>query len=310
MCHLFGLPRLDLLYRVRLNCAGRILPTESRTAFVFYIGRSVVPPRDTIAAATMSIRCHPDEGALNAPPSLMFTWQISEWLSADPPGDYAADIALFGTPEILGTSANLVGMVLVYAMIRNRAFNEYHDSARRCFQWMLLYLLAHAAIHATWGYKFRVPLTNAMNIAFVWMRHHGFTVSWLQSSAEKKEKGRRISEAFAYLLILLNLVVVTPRALTIGITSFLQPLLLWPLRFWVDDWRRPRHLMWLVGFSAMWWTFSFLIKKEIEAGSACTWLNTHLTAEVFGVMGNLSLVVFILKVTNDSIGKPETKKIT
>ena len=249
------------------------------------------------------IRCHPDVGAIEAPPTLMFTWEISKWLSADPPSDYAADIPLFGTPEILGTSANLLGMVLVWLMMNTRASEEYHFSARRCLQWMLCYLLMHGAIHASWGYKFRVPFTAAMNIAFAWMRHYGFSLSWLRASAEKSEKGRRASEAVVYLLILFNLVIVSPRALTVGLTSIIQPLLLWPLRFWVDDWRRPSHLMWLVGFSAMWWTFSFFIKKEIEAGSTCTWQNTHLTAEVFGIGGNLCLVMYVLNVTKDSTGK-------
>ena len=89
------------------------------------------------------------------------------------------------------------------------------------------------------------------------MRHYGFSLSWQRAAPEKAEKGRRISEALVCLLVVFNLIVVSPRALTIGITSIVQPLLLWPLRFWVDDWRRPRHLAWLVGFSAMWWIFSF-----------------------------------------------------
>ena len=147
-----------------------------------------------------------------------------------------------------------------------------------------------------------------MNIAFIWMRHHGFTVSWLEASAEKQEKGRKISLGLAYLLILLNFIVVSPRGLTIGITSFLQPLLLWPLRFWVDDWKAPKHLVWLVGFSVMWWTFSFLIKKELEAGPDCTWKNTHLTAETVGVAGSMCLVVYILKVTKDRIGRVDKSK--
>lgn len=255
------------------------------------------------------IRCHPDAGLLDAPPDLsfMFSWEIDRWLYADPPADYASDIPLFGVPEILGASANLIGMVSVWMIMRTKASEDYHFNGRRCFQWMLCYLLMHGAVHASWGYKFRVPFSNAMNIAFLWMRHHGFSLSWVRASAEKSEKGRRISEAIVYMLILLNLVVVSPRGVTIGLTSLVQPLLLWPLRFWVDDWRCPNHLRWMLGFSALWWTFTYFVKKEVEAGSACTWQNTHLTAEVFGIAANLCLVVYILKVTNDSasIGKSE-----
>jgi len=250
------------------------------------------------------LRCHPDAGVLDAPPSLMFSWD-SKWLYADPEGDYAADIALLGVPELLGTVANLVGMALVWMLMATKAPEEYHYRAHRCFQWMLMYLLMHAAIHMSWGYRFRVPFTAAMNIAFLWMRHFGFSLSWMQASAVKARKGRRISEALVYVLTMLNLTVVSPRGLTIGLTSFLQPLLLWPLRFWVDDWRRPRHLGWLMGFSLLWWTFSFLIKKEIQAGSACTWQSTHLTAESFGIAGNLCMAVYILRVTQDGLGTPE-----
>jgi len=248
----------------------------------------------------LAIRC---SSSMDAPPSFAFTWELSKWISVDEPGDYASDIALFGMPEFLGTLANLLGMVLVWMLIRTRASDEYHSSARRCFQWMMAYLLMHAAIHMSWGYRFRGPFTIAMNIAYVWMRHHGFTVSWLDASSEKQDKGRRISEGFAYLLIVINLVVLAPRGVTVGLTAFLQPLLLWPLRFWVDGWRRPAHLQWLAGFSVLWWTFSYCIKLEIQAGSACTWLSTHLTAEVFGVAGNLCLVVYVLQVTKDRFGK-------
>merc|ERR1712166_1038151 len=126
------------------------------------------------------------------------------------------------------------------------------------------------------------------------MRHHAFSLSWqANASVEKSEKGRKISEAVVYLLILFNLLIVSPRALTIGLTSLVQPLIMWPLRFWVDDWRRPPHLVWVLGFTAMWWTFSYLVKKEVEAGSSCSWINTHLTAEAAGVAGNLSLVVYV-----------------
>lgn len=248
----------------------------------------------------MSIRCHPDANAFDTKTaaSLLFSFDAT-WLSMDPANDYAADIPLLGVPEILGTACNVFGMIAVLAMVRGGSAVERHHHARRCFQWMLFYLLMHAAIHASWGFRFRVPFTAAMNIAFAWMRHHGFSMSWWQASAEKSQRGRQISEAFVYLLILFNLIVVSPRALTIAATSFLQPLLLWPLRFWVDDWRRPRHLLWLINFSVMWWTFSYFIKKEVQAGSDCTWRNTHLTAEVFGVLGNLSLVMYLLKVTKD-----------
>jgi hypothetical protein len=137
------------------------------------------------------------------------------------------------------------------------------------------------------------------------MRHHGFTVSWLQASSEKQDKGRWISESMAYLIIVLNTVILAPRGVSVALTAMLQPLLLWPLRFWVDGWRRPAHLKWLAGFSVMWMTFSYFIKKEVQAGSACTWLSTHLTAEIFGVAGNLCLVVYILQVTKDIVGKSE-----
>lgn len=165
---------------------------------------------------------------------------------------------------------------------------------------MLFYLLMHGAIHASWGYKFRVPFTAAMNIGFLWMRHHAFCLSWLRASPEKAQKGRRIGESVAYLLVLFNLLVVSPRALTIGVTSLIQPLIMWPLRFWVDDWRAPPHLAWFLSFTAMWWTFSYLVKKEVEAGSSCTWKNTHLTTETAGIIGNLCLCVFVLKTTADN----------
>ena len=187
----------------------------------------------------------------------MFAWEASRWLGSDPPGDYASDIPFLGVPVFLGSIANLVGVLLVFLMMRRRAVEDYHLSARRCFQWMQVYLCMHGAIHMSWGYMFRVPFTAAMNIAFAFMRHYGFSLSWQRAAPEKAEKGRRISEALVCLLVVFNLIVVSPRALTIGITSIVQPLLLWPLRFWVDDWRRPRHLAWLVGFSAMWWIFSF-----------------------------------------------------
>merc|ERR1740117_1381680 len=78
---------------------------------------------------------------------------------------------------------------------------------------MLGYFFCHAAIHASWGYKFRVRFTAGMNIAFAWMRHHGFVVSWLRAESVLAS---RISEALTYMLIVFNLTVVTPRALTIG----------------------------------------------------------------------------------------------
>jgi hypothetical protein len=248
----------------------------------------------TMDMMNATIRC---SSTLDSPPGLMFTWETSKWLFEDPAGDYASDIELFGMPEILGAGSNILAMFVVWAVVGR--LDEYQTNARRCLQYMLLYLLMHGAIHASWGYVFRVPFTAAMNIAFVWMRHHGFTVSWLRASPEKAAKARRISEGMAYLMVLLNLVAVGPRALTIGVTAFVQPLLLWPLRFWADDWRRPNHLAWLVGFSAMWWTFSFFVKKEVQAGSSCTWQNTHLTAESFGIAGNLCLVVYILKASKD-----------
>ena len=97
-------------------------------------------------------------------------------------------------PEFLGTTANLLGIFLVWMLISKRASDEYHFSARRCFQWMIMYLLMHAAIHASWGYRFRSPFSAVMNIAYIWMRHHGFTVSWLHASPEKQNTGRRLSE--------------------------------------------------------------------------------------------------------------------
>jgi len=168
-------------------------------------------------------------------------------------------------------------------------------------QWMLCYFAMHGAIHMSWGYKFRVPFTALMNIAYLWMRHHAFCLSWVFRAAEEKQnKGRRIGEAVVYLLIVFNLVVMSPRALTIGITSLVQPLVMWPMRFWVDDWRRPPHLLWFLGFTAFWWTFSYLVKKEVEAGSSCTWKNTHLTTEIAGIAGNLCLAVFVLRTTADN----------
>lgn len=249
-----------------------------------------------------TIRC---SAAMDAPPSFVLTWELSKWISVDEPGDYASDITLFGMPEFLGTSANLLGMVLIWMLIRTQESVEYNTSARRCFQWMMVYMLMHAAVHMSWGYRFRAPFTIAMNIAYVWMRHHGFSVAWLQASSQKQEKGRHISEACAYLLIVANLVLLAPRGVTVGITAFVQPLVLWPLTFGVNGWRRPTHLRWLAGFSVMWWTFSYFIKREVQVGSACTWLSTHLTAEIFGVAGNLCLVVYILKVMKDCVGKSE-----
>ena len=162
------------------------------------------------------IRCHPDAGVLSDPPSLMFTWNIAQWWSLDPAGDYAADIELFGTPEILGTIGNLSGMLLVWLLMSTRDYKEYHANARGCFEWMLFYFLMHGAVHMFWGYKFRVPFTAGMNIAFLWMRHHNFNLSWqARASPEKSEKGRTISEAVAYMLVLFDLAVVSPRALTI-----------------------------------------------------------------------------------------------
>lgn len=254
--------------------------------------------------ANATIRC---AATLGEPPALMMSWETSKWFFADPPGDYASDIEVLGMPEFLGSSTNLLGMLLVCLLVRT-SYTELHSNARRCIQWMLFYLTMHAAIHMTWGYKFRVPFTSAMNIAFAWMRHYGFSVSWLEASPTRANKGRRISEALVYLLALLNLVIVSPRGLTVGVTSFVQPLLLWPLRFWVDGWRTTNHMRWLVGFSVLWWTFSFFIKRELQAGAACTWLNTHLTAETFGVAGNLSLVVYIVKVTRDGIRDGSEKK--
>ena len=48
------------------------------------------------------------------------------------------------------------------------------------------------------------------------------------------------------------------------------------------------------------------VKKEVQAGSSCSWQNTHLTAEAFGVAGNLCLGVYLLKVTDDCSGAPKT----
>lgn len=251
------------------------------------------------------IRC---AAALSAPPSLMMSWETSKWFFADPPGDYASDIEALGMPEFLGSIANLLGILLVWLLVRTSYSEKLHSNARCCIQWMLVYFMMHAAIHMTWGYQFRVPFTSVMNIAFAWMRHYGFSVSWLGASATRAAKGRRISEALVYLLTLLNLVIVSPRGLTIGVTSFVQPLMLWPLRFWVDSWRSTHHMRWLVGFSVLWWTFSFFIKRELQAGAACSWLNTHLTAEMFGVAGNLCLAVYIVKVTQDGIRGGSEKK--
>ena len=86
--------------------------------------------------------------------------------------DYAADIPLFGMPEFLGTGANMLGMAVAWVIFKGS--NSDHFSARRCFQWMIFYFLMHAAIHMSWGYKFRVPFTVAMNIAFAWIDTTGF----------------------------------------------------------------------------------------------------------------------------------------
>jgi len=237
------------------------------------------------------------------------SWEVSNWFFSDPHGDYATDVELLGMPEFLGTSANLLGVLLVVLLARAN-YEKFHKNAQRCIQWMCVYLLMHAAIHASWGYKFRVPFTCLMNIAFVWMRHYGFSVSWMHASPTRAKTGRRISEAVTYLLIVLNVAVVSPRALTIGLTAFVQPLLLWPLRFWVDGWRSSNHMRWLVGFSVLWWTFTFFLKQELKVGAsgACSWLNTHLTAETFGVAGNLCLVVYILRMTRDAARDGSEKK--
>ena len=54
-----------------------------------------------------------------------------------------------------------------------------------------------------------------------------------------------------------------------------------------------------MGFSVMWWTFSYLVVKDVEAPSSCSWKNTHLTAELAGVAGNVCLAVYVLKTTAD-----------
>lgn len=87
-----------------------------------------------MANYTGIIRCHPDAGVLDNAPSLMFTWDISMWWNLDLAADYATDIPLLGTPEILGTSANLFGMVLVYMLMSTRDYSEYHANAKGCFQ--------------------------------------------------------------------------------------------------------------------------------------------------------------------------------
>ena len=71
------------------------------------------------------IRC---TNVIEAPPELMFTWEINKWVNADPQGDYTSDIELFGMPEVLGSSANLLGVAVVYMMYAQYSANEYHIS--------------------------------------------------------------------------------------------------------------------------------------------------------------------------------------
>ena len=78
------------------------------------------------------IRCHPDAGVLTDPPSLMMSWDIAKWWNLDLAGDYATDVAMLGTPEILGSMGNLVGMLLAFMLMRTR--EDYHPNARRCLQ--------------------------------------------------------------------------------------------------------------------------------------------------------------------------------
>ena len=91
----------------------------------------------TMDMMNATIRC---SSTLDSPPGLMFTWETSKWLFEDPAGDYASDIELFGMPEILGAGSNILAMFVVWAVVGR--LDEYQTNARRCLQYMLLYLLA------------------------------------------------------------------------------------------------------------------------------------------------------------------------
>ena len=54
-------------------------------------------------------------------PPMMFGWEFVKWFPADLPGDYASDIELFGMPEALGATSNLLGIVLVLSSFSSAA---------------------------------------------------------------------------------------------------------------------------------------------------------------------------------------------